>query len=910
MPIRLTGLASGLDTEAIISALVSSYSYKTDKYKKAQTKLAWKQDAWKALNTKIYSLYTSLDGLRFSKNYNMKSTTCSDTTKATVTATTSAVNGSQKLNVIQTAQAGYLTGGKLASGTTGSTTLAELGYTGGDATIDVNLGNGTKKSVTVSQGTTITSFINSLKDAGVNASYDETNKRIYVSSKETGVDNDFTLTGANVDGSSALSKLGLCVSSDSTTATYESYTKYYDADGNVIASNVASGVQAYADALEKYNTASAQNSNLSAAYAYASAYSAMQDALAKGSLSADEQEQLKELLGMTAKERVASVMDANGNIYSKETENEDGSIIYRNGDSYIKAVTTYTGSDNAAYTKNADGTYTDANGNVYKANGKKDADGNAYYVHTADDGTETQITISSKVDYYNATANEVGTGYYQYVDADGVTYTPTDVGTFIGSDKKTYVLSVDATTMQEYDTATGTVVSGGKEAAIGAPEEITRTEYVQGAAISGIKTSSEALTDLKAASGLTDAEITTLTSNISKVNSFEAASDNVLEDTDPYTRANIAANIKAAYAAGGSAGVTAEVNQYAAIITANNEDIADSQAIMDENSALAAIAKMEAGSAEQQDAINEFVNQVAAAKANLDYLQANGNSDAKKIDGQDAIIKLNGIEYTGSSNAFSINGLIITAQSATGDGDANAITITTQTDTQGMYDKIKDFLTQYNSLINEITSLYNAESAKGYEPLTDEEKDAMSDTEIEKWEEKVKSALLRRDDSLESIMNTMTSAMSKGIQINGKNYYLSSFGIKTLGYLNAAENEQYAYHIDGDEDDASTKGNDDKLLKALTEDPDTVIEFFQGLTNNLYTEMGKKMQTSTLSSVYKVYNDKEMASEYSDYTDIIKKWEEKLQAQEDYYYQKFAAMETALTKLQSQTSSLTSLFGG
>lgn len=908
MPIRLTGLASGLDTEAIISALVSSYSYKTDKYKKAQTKLAWKQDAWKTLNAKIYSLYTSLDALRFSKNYNMKATSCSDTTKATVTATSSAVNGSQKLNIIQTAQAGYLTGGKLADNTTESTTLAELGYTGGDGTIDVNLGDGTKKSITVSQGMTVKSFVDALKETGVNASYDATNKRIYVSSKETGLDNDFTLTGANVDGSAALSKLGLCVNSDSTTATYESYTKYYDADGNMIASNVTSGVQAYAAAQEKYNIASAQNSNLTAAYGYASAYSAMQDALTGSSLSADQQEQLKTLLAMTAKERVDSVVGADGKVYSKEKENDDGSVIYRNGDKYIQAVTTYTGSDNGVYTKNEDGTYTDASGNVYKANGKKDADGNAYYVYTADDGSETQITISSKVDYYDATATEVGTGWYRYTDADGVTYTQTDAGTFIGSDGKTYQL--DGTTMKEYDTEAGAVVSGGKEATVGSGEEITETKYTQGAALSGVEGASDVLTDLKTASGLTDDEITTLTSNISKVNSYEAVSESALEDTDPYTRANIAASIKAAYAAGGSAGVTAEVNQYAAIITANNEEMTDSETVMEEHSALADIAKMEAGSTEQQDAINEFVNQVTAAKTNLDYLQLNGNSDAKKIDGQDAVIKLNGIEYTGSTNSFSVNGLMITAQAVTGDGDDNALTITTQTDTQGIYDKIKDFLTQYNSLINEITSLYNADSAKGYEPLTDEEKDAMSDTEIEKWEEKIKDSLLRRDDSLESIMNTMTSAMSSGIQINGKNYYLSSFGIKTLGYLNAAENEQNAYHIDGDEDDASSSGNDDKLLKALTEDPDTVIEFFQGLTNNLYTAMGKKMETSSLSSVYKVYNDKEMASEYSDYTDIIKKWEEKLQAQEEYYYQKFSAMETALSKLQSQTSSLTNLFGG
>ena len=74
MPIRLTGINSGLDTETIISALVSGYKYKKEKYEKAQTKLSWKQDAWKSLNTKIYSLYTSVGNLRFSKAYNTKKT--------------------------------------------------------------------------------------------------------------------------------------------------------------------------------------------------------------------------------------------------------------------------------------------------------------------------------------------------------------------------------------------------------------------------------------------------------------------------------------------------------------------------------------------------------------------------------------------------------------------------------------------------------------------------------------------------------------------------------------------------------------------------------------------------------------------------------------------------------------------
>jgi flagellar hook-associated protein 2 len=155
----------------------------------------------------------------------------------------------------------------------------------------------------------------------------------------------------------------------------------------------------------------------------------------------------------------------------------------------------------------------------------------------------------------------------------------------------------------------------------------------------------------------------------------------------------------------------------------------------------------------------------------------------------------------------------------------------------------------------------------------------------------------------------MTSAMSKGIEVNGKTYYLSSFGIKTLGYLNAAENEQYAYHIDGDEDDSTTSTNTDKLMAAITSDPDTVISFMQQLVDGLYSAIGKKMQATTLSSTYTIYNDKEMASEYSDYTETISKWEEKLEDKEDYWYSKFSTMETALSKLNSQTSSLSSLFG-
>ena len=80
------------------------------------------------------------------------------------------------------------------------------------------------------------------------------------------------------------------------------------------------------------------------------------------------------------------------------------------------------------------------------------------------------------------------------------------------------------------------------------------------------------------------------------------------------------------------------------------------------------------------------------------------------------------------------------------------------------------------------------------------------------------------------------------------------------------------------------------------------------LATGLYDAIGSKMSSSALSSFGVVYNDKEMAREYSDYTKTISKWEEKLKDIEESYYKKFAAMESALAKLQSQQSSLANLF--
>ena len=109
----------------------------------------------------------------------------------------------------------------------------------------------------------------------------------------------------------------------------------------------------------------------------------------------------------------------------------------------------------------------------------------------------------------------------------------------------------------------------------------------------------------------------------------------------------------------------------------------------------------------------------------------------------------------------------------------------------------------------------------------------------------LKDALLRNDSTIGGVMNAMTSAMMQSYTVNGKTYSLSSFGIHTMGYLNSAKNENYAYHIDGDEDDSITSGNTDKLLDMITNNPEDVEEFMKQLTSGLYTALDNKMKSTS-----------------------------------------------------------------
>lgn len=304
--------------------------------------------------------------------------------------------------------------------------------------------------------------------------------------------------------------------------------------------------------------------------------------------------------------------------------------------------------------------------------------------------------------------------------------------------------------------------------------------------------------------------------------------------------------------------------------------------------------------------LDDKITKAEEVLANKDNLV--GSVGATRVKGQDAEIYLNGAKFESSSNTFDINGLTITCKALT---ENEEVTLTTQNDTSGIYDMIKGFIKEYSTLINEMDKLYNAESAKDYEPLTDEEKEAMSESEVEKWEDKIKDSLLRRDSTLSSVSSAFKEIMSAGYEVNGKTMYLSDFGIETLSYFEAADNERNAYHIKGDEDDEALSGKTNELKAMISTDPDAVMGFFSELTKAMYEKTTDLMKAvPNYSSSFTLYEDKKMKSDYDDYSKKIAEMERKLKEYEDKWYNKFSAMEAAMAKMQSNANAVTGLIGG
>lgn len=300
-----------------------------------------------------------------------------------------------------------------------------------------------------------------------------------------------------------------------------------------------------------------------------------------------------------------------------------------------------------------------------------------------------------------------------------------------------------------------------------------------------------------------------------------------------------------------------------------------------------------------------------------------GISNLTINNGQDAIFELDGTTITRNDNNFVLDGVSysLLKENATVD-------ISVEQDIDTVFNNIKNFVDKYNELIAKINTELSEERYRDYLPLTDEQKEAMSEADITKWEEKAKSGMLRNDSLLSGMLTEMRNAIYGSIEgIDGGVY---SIGIKTGTYT-----QQGKLIID-----------DAKLKEAIKNTPDLVASIFSkesdiGYSVNLSSEdrITRYKQNGIVQRLHDIIQANtttipnsdgkrgslvDKAGMSGDYFDIssyissqinnkaqlIDTLTDKLYAKEEQYYQKFAAMEKALSQMNSQSSWIAQQFGG
>lgn len=314
--------------------------------------------------------------------------------------------------------------------------------------------------------------------------------------------------------------------------------------------------------------------------------------------------------------------------------------------------------------------------------------------------------------------------------------------------------------------------------------------------------------------------------------------------------------------------------------------------------------------------------------------------------GQDAIFTatIDGteMELTRSSNIVDFDGLSVTLKGEFGykqkmdadgkpvldekgnpvytdelDRTAEAITFTSSADADKIVDAIKAFVNDYNEMVTKIKETYSTmpmQKTNGayYEPLTEEDKEGMSESDIKDWEEKAKAGILFGDRDLSSLYSRLTSAVSMygqdGADLKAAGITVSySEGLSTLSFDEKTLRET----LDSDPDrvrDIFTKSKDSGAatngLMAAIKDPLEVFGGTTGATKGTLVEKAGSPLAPT--SIYQNYIQKQL----NNLDTQIKKWQDKMSDQVDYYTSQFSKLEQLIAQMNSQSSALSQMMGG
>lgn len=279
--------------------------------------------------------------------------------------------------------------------------------------------------------------------------------------------------------------------------------------------------------------------------------------------------------------------------------------------------------------------------------------------------------------------------------------------------------------------------------------------------------------------------------------------------------------------------------------------------------------------------------------------------------GQNAELTVNGAKIERQSNNFEIDGFNITLNNTFPAGSGQPIQLKTNVDADNMVDKIKKFVETYNGIVESMTASTKATKYRDYKPLTDEQKKDMEQKEIDAWEEKAKSGLLRSDQILTSALSSMRTTMySKGggqqdDKAQGLNF------INTLYEMGITTSNKTS-------DNGKLEIDEEKLRAAIEKDPEQVYKTFSDTTkgNEGIVQQLRKNIDTTVKNIEKKAGKADSTNQsfqigrsIREADDRIDAWKTKLSNIEARYWKQFTAMETAISKANTTSSSLFSATG-
>lgn len=323
--------------------------------------------------------------------------------------------------------------------------------------------------------------------------------------------------------------------------------------------------------------------------------------------------------------------------------------------------------------------------------------------------------------------------------------------------------------------------------------------------------------------------------------------------------------------------------------------------------------------------------------------------------GTDAVITIDGTKMTRSTNSVTVDGVtytvnaLTTTSTATTDVDGNTVTSTTDDpatvtvaqDTDAIYELVENFVDAYNELLTTISDTIDENADSDYPPLTDDEKDEMTDDEITAWEAKAKVGILENDSTLEDLLSDLRSALTDSV--SGLSTTLAGIGITT--------SSDYT-------DNGTLEIDADTLTSAIQSDPEAIMNLFtqkatskattssvsgkslgnnsilysinatdlstrykeEGLAYRFFDILEQNVSTSTFSSGSKGAllaiagiesdrsdTDNTLTTLIDKYEDEISDEEDRIDEYEEKMYSKYTTLETYINTMNSQLSALSSL---